>query len=292
MQLLHAHSRFLKAGILAASIKKEFGIPYILTEHSSFYALRLRGIIQGGKLKFPGVEKYIQRMYAAASKVVFVSHHLAGLVSRLPGIELQDYRVIPNILNEQYLNTPYSPPPTTLQPFQLCTIGRLDTNKNQQLQLQAIAILLQKEIAVRLKIIGAGKQKKLLQQKAEALGVSQYVCFLGEQPVNQVIKVLDDSHALLSTSHYETFGVVIIEALARGRPVIATRSGGADALVPSEYGQLVESNAEELAQAIADSISAYHHFNHFAIHQKTLNNFGPQTISDRLIRLYQNTKSR
>ncbi len=54
----------------------------------------------------------------------------------------------------------------------------------------------------------------------------------------EVLQLIDQSHCLVLCSEIETFGVVLIESLSRGKPVIATRCGGPESIVNSENGLL------------------------------------------------------
>ena len=76
----------------------------------------------------------------------------------------------------------------------------------------------------------------LVQEKA----LTEQVTFLGSLTREQVRQEVSEADAFVLSSEYETFGVVVIEALALGKPVIATRCGGPESIVVPSVGYLVE----------------------------------------------------
>ena len=89
-------------------------------------------------------------------------------------------------------------------------------------------------------------------------------------------------------SHHETFGVVVIEALALGKPVIATRCGGPESIIESGDGLLVPTNnIEALAQAMAEISSHMDQYDPVDIRERCRIRFGEEAIVSRLIEVYQ-----
>ena len=81
-----------------------------------------------------------------------------------------------------------------------------------------------KKIPARLLLVGDGPDRARVQQLGEELGVAEQVTFLGKQ--NSVIELLSCSDLFLLPSETEAFGLVALEAMACGVPVVATRTGG------------------------------------------------------------------
>jgi L-malate glycosyltransferase len=103
-----------------------------------------------------------------------------------------------------------------------------------------------------------GPERERLEKIACELGIERQVNFLGRLSREQVRAVMQSSHAVVSSSHFETFGITLIEAMACGKPVIATRSGGPETIVTKENGLLVEAgNVEALAQAMLELRQCY-----------------------------------
>lgn len=103
----------------------------------------------------------------------------------------------------------------------------------------------------------------------------------------EVLSLVSKSHALLLTSQFETFGVVLIEALALGKPVIATRCGGPESIVRQKDGFLIEkNNAEQLSHAMLSMIEKYDHFDSSEIRGSCILRFGREAFVMKLENLY------
>lgn len=78
-----------------------------------------------------------------------------------------------------------------------------------------------------LEIGGDGPEKTKLEELVTKLGINKNIKFLGQLTRDEVKnKMNEESSAFVLSSEYETFGVVVVEALALGKPVIATKCGG------------------------------------------------------------------
>jgi glycosyltransferase involved in cell wall biosynthesis len=95
--------------------------------------------------------------------------------------------------------------------------------------------------------------------------------------------------AFVLSSSYETFGVVVVEALMNGKPVVATRCGGPeDIVVPGEDGLLVEKdNPEALAAAMLELRAQRDRFDAAAIRQRCIDRFGEAAFVRRHAKVYQ-----
>ena len=88
-------------------------------------------------------------------------------------------------------------------------------------------------------------------RKAKSEGVEKKVTFVGALSREEVANWMNKCDAFVLPSRYETFGVVYIEALASGKPVIGTFNGGAEDIVNQDVGILVEiDNVKKLSNAM------------------------------------------
>ena len=133
------------------------------------------------------------------------------------------------------------------------TAGRPSASKGTEMFLEAAALVKGIRPEIRFKIAGSYDG---LQNLADRYGVSDVVEFVGWQ--NDFDGFLDDLDLFCLPSVIEPFGLVMIEAMARGLPVISTATNGAlDIVKPGETGWLVPiGNAEALAGAILDAASS------------------------------------
>lgn len=128
-------------------------------------------------------------------------------------------------------------------------IGRLVRQKNVGLAIAAFAR--GRRDGERLIIVGSGPEKRRLQRKAQSLGVADQVWFVGH--TDDVPAWLDLADVLVVSSDYEGLPAVVIEALAAGRPVVATdcTSSMRDLLDDGRFGIVVpRGDAKRLSQAM------------------------------------------
>ena len=88
-------------------------------------------------------------------------------------------------------------------------------------------------------------------------------------------------------SHHETFGIVYVEALASGKPVIATRCGGPEDIVNSSNGLLIEKgNPAELANAMEWMYNNWSNFNPTNIRKDFEQRFSQKQVCRQIANLY------
>ena len=110
------------------------------------------------------------------------------------------------------------------------------------------------KIDAQLVLVGEGPLRKSLTEEARTLGILEYVKFAGSCKHDQVPQWINASDAVCLASHNEGLPNVLVEALACGRPVVATKVGGIPELVSSpQYGRLVDAgDSLSMAQSIRE----------------------------------------
>ena len=134
--------------------------------------------------------------------------------------------------------------------FIVGTVGRLDPVKNLALMLEAHAVLLAKHPSARAVIVGDGEERRGLEARAASLGITHAVHFAGyRQDVRALMPAFD---VYLNCSTFEGVSLTILEAMAAGLPVIATRVGGnPEVVIDHETGFLVAAGARPIADAMS-----------------------------------------
>lgn len=113
------------------------------------------------------------------------------------------------------------------------------------------------------------------------------VQFLGALDRKEVILQMNKCDAFVLASKFETFGVVLIEALSCGKPVISTKSGGPNVIVNENNGLLVPvDNIKELSNAMLDLYQNYSRYNPNNIRNDCYARFSETVIAKRIINLY------
>jgi len=139
----------------------------------------------------------------------------------------------------------------------LCFVGRLSAQKGLPVLVDAIAQIAPRFPALRVTIVGDGPLRAALEARAAASGITPHVDFVGAASNDAVRGHITDARALVVPSFAEGLPVVIMEALALRRPVIATAIAGIPELVDTGCGWLVPAgSAEALAAAMAEALDA------------------------------------
>jgi glycosyltransferase involved in cell wall biosynthesis len=151
----------------------------------------------------------------------------------------------------------------TTQPY-LLAVGRMTEQKAFDVLLEAHARLVDRVGPIRLVILGDGPERATLEEQRRRLGTEQFVEMPGY--VDNVHAYMRDAWLFVHPARYEGLGMVLIEAMAAGKPVVATDcpSGPKEILQDGKFGVLVKSEAPD---AIADAVimlqespDTYQHF--------------------------------
>lgn len=149
---------------------------------------------------------------------------------------------------------------TSPERFEIISIGSLQPYKGHPYLIQACALLRDRDIPVRCRIIGGGEEQARLEQMIADTQLEGIVELLGPQPQEEVARLLPTAHCYVQPSiitpsgKMEGIPVALMEALACALPVVATKISGIPELVqPDKTGYLV---APADAQALADTLAA------------------------------------
>lgn len=144
----------------------------------------------------------------------------------------------------------FTPVPLETGAPEVLFIGELRALKGVDELLEALAIL-NKQSPVRATITGAGAQADAFKSKAHTLGLSKLVNFTGALPARDAFA---KGWLMVVPSRAESFPYIVLEALAAGKPMLATDVGGIGEVLPAE-NLLPPRQPEALAQAISKAIS-------------------------------------
>lgn len=276
--LIHAHSVY-RAGYIARKISKKYDIPYIISENFSVVARGHSGNIWG-RMKFG-------RIYREAGQLIAVSTSLRDDLIGRYGVDEKEFRIIPNTVHELFYDT-FHPMEFTAPPFRIHFTAFLRPVKRLDLLLRAIYFLERDDREVQLTVAGDGVQKKELEEQAEQCGIRSSVRFLGTVSRERIKRSIDRSHAVVSTSSYETFGVNLLEGLASGRPVIATDSGGPRDFINDQNGILVQDHTPRaVASAIRRMMKRYSSYDQESIRREIVRKYSSKTIISKLQSIYR-----
>jgi colanic acid/amylovoran biosynthesis glycosyltransferase len=150
------------------------------------------------------------------------------------------------------------PPPVPASSRLVC-IGRLAEQKGQLLLVEAAGQLRQRGYEFQVSLVGDGPMRKVIEQRIDDLGLEENIILAGWGDTDAVRRAIIESRALVLPSLAEGLPVVLMEALALGRPVISTYIAGIPELVTTGVcGWLVPSGSvDALADAMASALSAH-----------------------------------
>ncbi len=161
-----------------------------------------------------------KRMKGADKLIVLTRHMKEHFMEK--GFPEEEVHIIPNMLMD-YPDV-LLPPPVCAEEIQIGFIGKLTRDKGIFDLVEALSYLKKEQVKWTLRIAGMGPHETQFKEKIQALGLAQHVYFDGW--VKDVRTWLSTIDLVVVPSHHETFGIVILEAQAHGRPVIATGTGG------------------------------------------------------------------
>ena len=189
-------------------------------------------------------------------------------------------RVIPNPADSSY----FLPKREKLDnPFTFLSIALLRSEKRLDLLIKAFAKLHKIIPNIVLTIIGDGPEKSNLQLLSQKLQINDRVNFIGYQKKAVVADVIRDHDALVLSSDVETFGVVLVEAMTVGLPVIATKCGGPESIVLPDTGILIEpNNSTELYTAMKNIIDKYDEFDSIKIREIALKSYSDNAYGNNI----------
>ena len=139
----------------------------------------------------------------------------------------------------------------------LLFVGQLKDYKGVAVLLEAIYLLRSEGHGVNLKIVGTGPEAGNLRKQARLLGLERHVMFLGNVPDHELMGLYasSDSVVLPSVNRREAFGIVLLEAIAAGRNVVASDIPGVNEVASLAGGFLARPNdAQSLASSILSSL--------------------------------------
>lgn len=274
--IVHVHS-ILYAGLIAKKIFKKHKIPFIITEHSSAFS---RNLIKNNELLIT------KKVSSVASRKFAVSKEFAELLNSITGKENRPWEDLPNTVNKKFYTE--LPQKNKIESrFDFINVAFMNENKRQSNVLQAFANICKQNQNAYLTLGGDGPMRGQLENLTYNLGIKDRVKFLGMLSREQVMTAISSADAFVLSSRHETFGIVLIEALALGKPVIATRCGGPESIVRNKDGILIPvDDISALTAAMKQMIEKYNEYDSNEIRIACKLRYGETVISKKLIQTY------
>ena len=272
IDIIHAQSS-LWGGISAAYIAEKYNIPLVITEHSS---------VERGPYVKKSYIPFICDSYKKAQKVITVGNGLKNEIESLSGrhdievignlVDLSKFTIKKRIKNEKFI---------------FFSLAFLEGEKGFDTLIKSFAKKFKDKEAV-LYIGGDGSQRSCLEALTVENGVKDQIIFLGALSRDDVAKWMNKCDCFVLPSRYETFGVVYIEALASGRPVIGALNGGAEDIINNLNGYLIPiDDIDILAEKMIEVYDNIESYDEEEISSDCLKRFSPKVIVNKIISVYK-----
>lgn len=177
--------------------------------------------------------------------------------------------------------------------FKLLVVSRIEEAKGIRHIIGAIEKIKKEFLGVSMTIVGPLERggKKIL-DLIETLNLRDTILYRGICANEELPSLIHEHDILVSASLYETFGITLIEAMACGKPVVATKCGGPEETVNKIVGVLVEkSNAQALADGIKYVIENHERYDPEEIRAYAVQNFSQDVAIERLEKIFEEVLS-
>lgn len=262
--------RALLSGSAARLVKRFMRVQYHVIEHFSGF---MTGDLNARD------SKRAFNAFKGAKSVAAVSTILAENVKNK--FDLKEVSVIPNVVRPSIFSTCGKS-----DTFRFLTVSNLDKNKRTSDIIKAFALFVKEFPEAELSIVGEGPERDNLVRLCSDLGVEANVEFYGVQTKEGVADIMSLSHCFLLASKVETFGVVVIEALSAGMPVIATRNGGCEDIIREPFlGAIVGvGDVDSLYKNMVEIKDKYGYWGSFKNkrHEWVEENYSPKVFNEKV----------
>ena len=274
--VVHSHSLFCSEW--AVTLKERYNLPLVFTEHWS-------------KLNAFQIGKYTERRgkaYKKADAIITESYALSEKLSHFFGVSSY---VIFNMVNDDFFSDVKSAVKKESE-FHFIAVGTLCKRKGYDILIEAFKRA-HFNRNVYLDILGTGIESFNLQKLIKQFGLQEQIILHGLKTPEQVAQMLSFSNAFVLSSFVETFGIVLIEAMANGLPVVATTCGGPEEFVTEKCGLLVPpGDVRALSDAMLKIYRNKNDYNPEEIRNYCYSSFSQQVIAKKIIEIYDHVISK
>ena len=279
--LIHVHV-LTRMGFFAHWQKYLNGTPYLITEHWSRY---LPGNDFSGFVRKMWTKKIVRR----AAMVTTASEILAKAMQN-HGLRNSRYRLLPNVVDTNL----FKPIPHHNETPKIVHVSCFeDKSKNISGLLESLKIMKNKGIAYQAVLIGEGMDLEAMKQRAYDLEITDRVRFTGLLQGQALVDELATGDFFVLPSHYETGGIVLLEAMACGLPVVASNVGALPEIVNEHNGILVpDGDTQALAEAMEQCCHTYYNYKPEILRNPVVERYSKESVGKILDEWYHEVTRR
>jgi len=271
--IIHAH--VYSAGVPGIILGRIYKIPVIITEHYTGFPRHSLNRLDILKAKFA---------MNRASIVLPVSDDLRKHIQSY-GIHNR-FQVVPNVVNTGFFHP--NPNINKRKTKRILLVALLDPKKGVPYLLQALAKLREKRKDFVLDIVGDGPNRKEYEELMRELGLAEIVEFHGLKSKEEVAEHMRQCDFFVLPSLWENLPCVLIEAMASGLPIVASRVGGIPEIINKQVGILtLPKDVDSLTTALDYMLDHYQDYSPEKISQYAKDNFSYEAVGRKLDRIYR-----
>ncbi|NQU29982.1 MAG: glycosyltransferase family 4 protein [Anaerolineae bacterium] len=294
LDVIHTHHPFL-LGQAAAVKALELNLPLVFTFHTQYreytHYIPLPMEIVQNFLK-DAVDHWMRDYMRRCQHIIIPSESMRDILVNQYGLK-NNFTVIPTGIDLEAYRTANEKKIRKKKHWKndivMISVGRLASEKNWEVLLNAVALVLKDVPQFRLVLIGDGPDRKELEDLTKELRIRKRVTFLGALAFSEIPAYMKAANLFGFASITETQGLATLEAMAAGLPVVAVdASGTRDILKNRQQGYLVENNAEALAAGIKKLLSNPERMQKFAeAALKKAQSFNVELLTKKLLTVYE-----
>ena len=259
--------RSLPEGWIAWMLKQRYGIPYICYVHGEEVNTAVAGQATTGILSSRQLRWMIRKVIYGADFVIANSRNTQEILLQGWNLPFQQIRVMyPGVDTERFVPAVIDDAVRAQLNWSdrqvVLTVGRLETRKGHDQMIAALSAIRKKIPNILYAIVGNGECEQSLRALVEREGHSQHVQFLGELSDDRLVRCYQQCDLFVLPNRQvgndiEGFGIVLLEAQACGKPVVAGASGGtAETMRVAETGRVISCDGpHELERTVVELLN-------------------------------------
>ena len=243
-ELVHAHTSFTD-GTAGVAISKRFNVPLVITEHTGPFSILARtGLLR----------RITRRAVLRADAMIAVSDSLRRDIRRELSLQ-RNYpiRVVPNVVDTEFFRANPRPKDDVIRAV---WVGHFVPIKRVPVLLEAFKKARRSQPRLRLTLVGSGEAEQEIKIAISQLGLTEFVSLTGHVPLRDLPTEYAKADFVVISSQSETFGVVAIEAMSCGKPVLTTDCGGPSEVINDPaLGIVSRLSADDLSNSMLQMCS-------------------------------------
>lgn len=270
--------------LIGLALSNHLKIPYIVTEHYTSFE-------KAGDRHFSPLTSFkeVSGIVHRASVRIAVSNYASAYCQKCFDAP---FETVYNIIGGDFEHQSPTYLSTVPVPFQFLCIGSLSERKGQVHLVEAFARFSRDVPSSTLVLVGKGSEQEKLEHLIRQHDLSDKVRIINFLEPDQFVRLIDASSVIVSASQSELFGLTIVEGFFRGRPALATFSGGPEELIDDSNGLLCEfADVTGMYRNMRTIYEGYSEYNQLKIREDAVEKFSAHAIVPQMMRIYSNLAS-